>query len=148
MMCFYAELRWPRGRKKKEILNNGDISFSEAEFRFNKLGSSQTYLNARNQLIKVGFIKLTYRGGMARGDMNKYKLLWINGVRLDEMRWKRYPGENWEHEIPKIKDFIVGRGTRFKKKNNTLKKNTLNGTKPPTKVDPYAINPPIEVGCN
>ena len=150
MWCFVAELKFTGSRKKKNFAftNNAEVSFSEAEFRFNKLGSSQTYLNARNQLIEVGFIKVTYRGGMARGDMNKYKLLWINGVRLDEMRWKRYPGENWEHEIPKIKDFIVGRGTRFKKKNNTLKKNTLNGTKPPTKVDPYAINPPIEVGCN
>ncbi|SVD98283.1 uncharacterized protein METZ01_LOCUS451137, partial [marine metagenome] len=146
MMCFYAELRWPRGRKKQEILNNGDISFSEAEFRFNKLGSSQTYLNARNQLIKVGFIKLAYRGGMARGDMNKYELLFIEGVKHEEMRWKRYPDENWEHEIPKVKDYIVGRGTRFKKKNNTLQKYTHNGTNPPTKVDPIYANPPTKVG--
>ena len=148
MMCFYAELRWSGKGKKRKILNNGEISFSETEFKANKLGSSQTYINARNQLIKVGFIKLTYRGGMARGDMNRYKLLWVDGVRHDEMRWKLYPNENWEHEIPKIKDYIVGRKTQFKKKNNTLQKYTLNGINPPNGLDPYSVNPPNELGSN
>ena len=148
MMCFYTELRWSGKRKKRKILNNGEISFSEAEFKTNKLGSSQTYINARNQLIKVGFIKLTYRGGMARGDMNRYKLLWTQDVFRHEMRWQRYPHENWEQEIPKVKDYIVGRKTRFKKTNNTLKKYTLNGSKPPTKVDPIYANPPTKVGSN
>ena len=148
MMCFYTELRWSGKRKKRKILNNGEISFSEAEFKANKLGSSRTYINARNQLIKVGFIKVTYRGGMARGDMNRYKLLWTQDVFHHKMRWKRYPLENWEHEIPKIKDYIVGRETRFKKKNNTLQKHTLNGSKPPTKVDPIYANPPTKVGSN
>ena len=128
------------------ITNIFCLSFSEAEFKANGLGCSATYIKARNQLIEVGFIKITYRGGMGGGDMNKYKLLWVDGVRHDEMRWKRYPKENWEHEIPKIKDYIVGRETRFKKKNNTLQKNTLNGTKPPTKVDPILYNPPTTVG--
>ena len=130
MMCFYTELRWSGKRKKRKILNNGEISFSEAEFKANGLGCSATYIKARNQLIKVGFIKVTYRGGMARGDMNKYKLLWVDGVQHDKMRWKLYPDEDWEHEIPKVKDYIVGRGTRFKKKNNTLQKHTLNKIKP------------------
>ena len=148
MMCFYTELRWSGKGKKRTYTNNGKISFSEAEFKANKLGSSQTYLNARNQLIKVGFIKVTYRGGMARGDMNKYKLLWVDGVQHDKMRWKLYPDEDWEHEIPKVKDYIVGRKTRFKKKNNTLQKYTLNGANPPTKVDPIDANPPTKVGSN
>ena len=100
MMCFYTELRWTGKGRNKTFLNNGKISFSEAEFKFNKLGASQTYINARNKLIEVGFIKVTYRGGMARGDMNQYKLLWIVGVKQDEMRWKRYPNENWADEIP------------------------------------------------
>ena len=148
MMCFYTELRWSGKGKKLTYTNNGEISFSEAEFKANKLGSSQTYINARNQLIKVGFIKVTYRGGMARGDMNRYKLLWVDGVMHSEMRWKRYRLENWEHEIPKIKDYIVGRETRFKKKNNTLQKYTLNGDNPPTKVGPINANPPTKVGSN
>ena len=138
MMCFQTELRWSKGkrRSKRNILNNGNISFSEAEYRFNKLGASQTYINARNQLIKVGFIKITYHGGMARGDMNKYKLLWVDCVPHDEMRWKLYPLEDWEHKIPKVKDYAVGRSTRFKKINNTLESDTLNGTKSPKSLDP------------
>ena len=138
MMCFQTELRWSKGkrRSKRNILNNGNISFSEAEYRFNKLGASQTYINARNQLIKVGFIKITYHGGMARGDMNKYKLLWVDGVSHDEMRWKLYPLEDWEHEIPKVKDYAVGRKTRFKKSKNTLKNNTYNSTNPPKESAP------------
>ena len=148
MMCFYAELRWSGKGKKRVYTNNGEISFSEAEFKLNKLGASGTYLNARNQLIKVGFIKVTYRGGMARGDMNKYKLLWVDGVFHHEMRWKRFPDENWEHEIPKVKDYAVGRETRFKKINNTLKNDTLNGTNPPYGLDPINVNPPKEQGSN
>jgi hypothetical protein len=144
MMCFYAELRFSGKGKKRVYTNNGEISFSEAEFKANKLGSSQTYINARNQLIKVGLIKVTYRGGMARGDMNKYKLLWVDGVFHHEMRWKRFPDENWEHEIPKVKDYAVGRETRFKKINNTLKNKTLNGTNPPNGLDPINVNPPNE----
>ncbi|MBT3518797.1 MAG: hypothetical protein HN469_04975 [Candidatus Marinimicrobia bacterium] len=144
MMCFHAELRW-NGKKKKQVFtNNGEISFSEAEFKANKLGASQTYINARNQLIRLGFIKVTYRGGMARGDMNKYKLLWVDGVFHHKMRWKRFPNENWEHEIPKVKDYAVGRETRFKKINNTLKNKTLNGTNPPKGLDPISVNPPNE----
>ena len=138
MMCFQTELRWSKSKRKKSrtILNNGNIAFSEAEFKFNKLGASQTYINARNLLIKVGFIKLTYRGGMARGDMNRYKLLWTDDVPHDEMRWKLYPSKDWEHEIPKVKDYAVGRSTRFKKINNTLESDTLNGTKSPKSLDP------------
>ena len=148
MMCFYAELRWSGKGKKRVYTNNGEISFSEAEFKLNKLGASGTYLNARNQLIRVGFIKVMYRGGMARGDMNKYKLLWVDGVFHHKMRWKRYPNENWEHEIPKVKDYAVGRETRFKKINNTLKNDTLNGTNPPYGLDPINVNPPKEQGSN
>ena len=148
MMCFQAELRWSGKGKKRIFTNNGEISFSEAEFKFNKLGASQTYINARNKLIEVGFIKVTYRGGMARGDMNQYKLLWVDGVKHDEMRWKAYPEENWAHEIPKVKDYAVGRKTRFKKINNTLEDKTLNSTNPPSELDPIDAIPPDEQGCN
>ena len=85
---------------------------------------------------------------MARGDMNLYKLLWVNGVRHDEMRWKGYPEENWAHEIPKVKDYAVGRKTRFKKINNTLEDKTLNSTNPPSELDPIDATPPDEQGCN
>ena len=124
LWCFYSELRFTGSRNKEtfKYINNGEISFSEREFKFNKLGNSQTYLTARNQLIEVGFIKITYRGGMGRGDSNKYRLLFVQGVRHEHMRWKRYPKENWKREIPKAKDTLVGVRTRFKKKSSTLKR--------------------------
>ena len=68
--------------------------------------------------------------------MNRYRLLFIEGVNRDEKRWKRYPDDNWENEIPRIKNFSVGKGTRFKKKNNTLNNDTLDGTNPPKGLDP------------
>jgi hypothetical protein len=141
MMCFYTELRWTGKGKKRQFTNNGNVSFSEAEFKANGLGCSATFIKARNKLIKVGFIKITYRGGMARGDMNEYKLLWVDGVLHSEMKWKRYPDENWEQEIPKVKDYIVGRETRFKKSKPTLQKHTLNGANPPTKAYPSMLTP-------
>ena len=56
MWCLYAELRFSGSRKKGTFgfTNNGQISFTETEFRKNGLGVSQTYLNARNQLIEKG----------------------------------------------------------------------------------------------
>ena len=150
MWCFISELKFTGSRKKKtfSFTNNGKISFTEREFKTNGLGASGTYINARNKLIEVGFIKVTYRGGMARGDMNKYKLLWVDGVIESERRWKKYPEENWKHEIPTIKDYIVGRNTRFKKKKNTLIKDSLNGTKPPNRLNPLVHNLPENLGCN
>ena len=146
LWCMFAELKYTGSRKKKTFAytNNGKISFTEYEWKKQGLGSSSTYLNARNQLIEAGWIEVTYRGGMARGDMNKYKLLFIEGVKRDDKRWKRYPKENWKHEIPRVKNFVVGRETRFKKKNNTLKNKTLNGTNPPKGLDPISVNPPNE----
>ncbi len=77
MLCMYAELKFTGSRKKKNFAytNNGNISFTETEFKQQRLGASQTYLNAGNELIEVGFIEITYEGGMAKGDMNKNKLL-------------------------------------------------------------------------
>ena len=130
LFCMIAELRFTgvRGSKSKPFsyTNNKRISFSESEFRKQDLGASGTYISARNQLIRVGFIKITYRGGMARGDMNTYELL-INSELAPQLkqRWKRYPLENWDHEIPKIKEYMIGKGTRFKKINNTLKNQSL-----------------------
>ena len=142
LFCMIAELKHTGHRRSKKnpfrYTNNGRVSFSETEFRKQGLGASGTYLSARNHLIKVGLIRITYRGGMARGDMNTYELL-INSELAPQFRqrWRRYPDENWEHEIPKVKDYAVGRKTRFKKLKNTLKNNTLNGTTPPKELAPF-----------
>ena len=141
LFCMIAELRFTgeRGSKSKPFsyTNNKRLSFSESEFRKQGLGASGTYISARNQLIRVGFIRVTYRGGMARGDMNTYELL-INSDLAPQLkqRWRRYPDESWEHEIPKIKDYAVGKKTRFKKSKNTLKNNTYKSTNPPKELDP------------
>ena len=142
LMCMVAELRFTGSRKKKTFAytNNGKVSFTEYEWKEQDLGASQTYLNARNSLIKVGFIRTTYRGGMARGDMNTYELL-INSELAPQsrQRWRRYPNENWEHEIPKVKDYAVGKETRFKKSKNTLKNQSLNGINLPNKLESSLI---------
>ena len=53
---------------------------------------------------------------MCRGDMATYKILITSDLHPREMRWLRYPKENWEHDIPKQKKYQVGIGTRFKSK--------------------------------
>ena len=133
-----AELKFTGSRKKKTFAytNNGKIAFTEYEWKKQGLGVSNTYLRARNQLIRGGLIRITYQGGFARGDMNRYKLLFIEGVKRDDKRWKRYPDENWKDEIPTSKDLPIGKKTRFKKLKNTLKNDPLNGTNPPKELDP------------
>ena len=116
MMCFVAELRFTGRGKKRRYTNNGEISFTEREFKAQGLGCSETYLRARNLLIEVGFIKLKYRGGMTRGDRAKYRLLFIDDVLPKHQRWVKYPQENWVNNIPRVKHSIVGKETRFKSK--------------------------------
>ena len=139
-----AELKYTgkRGSKKHPFYytNNGKIAFTEYEWKKQGLGASATYVSARNKLIEVGLVRMTYQGGQARGDMNRYQLLFIEGVKRDNKRWKRYPDENWLDEIPQIKDYHIGRGTRFKKIKNTLKNDTLNVTYPPKELAPSKEN--------
>ena len=73
---------------------------------------------------------------MARGDLNQYRLLYLDeGVHINDMRWKRYPEENWKHEIPKAKGNKVGVHTRFKKGKYTLKEHTLSLVNDPTELE-------------
>ena len=113
--CFVFELKYRKGRRKRYVYyNNGEVSYTEIQFKEEFGRASNTYLNARNQLIKNGLIRQTYRGGMCRGDMATYKILITSDLHPREMRWLRYPKENWEHKIPKSKKYQVGIGTRFK----------------------------------
>ena len=75
--------------------------------------------------------------------MNTYELL-LNSemVPQHKQRWRLYPKKNWKHEIPKVKDYAVGKKTRFKKKNNTLKNKTLNGTNLPKELE-SSKEPPL-----
>ena len=110
----YASVK-EKKNKPVQYTNNDSISFTEIQFREFLGYCSTTYLNARNQLIEVGFIKQNYRGGMCRGDCARYRLLCVDGVRQESQRWRRYPEENWAEDIPKLKKQMVGVKTQFKK---------------------------------
>ena len=69
-------------------------------------------------------IRQTYQGGFGPGDMATYKVLITRDLNPKEMRWLRYPDENWEKEIPR-RNPQVGVETRFKSK-TTLANCTLN----------------------
>ena len=126
--CLVFELKFIKNKSmgRYSYPNNGQVSYTEGQFKDEFGYASNTYLTARNRLIEKGLIKQTYRGGMCRGDMATYKILITPDLREKEMRWLRYPEENWEKDIPKRKKQLVGVETQFKKK-ATLKKSTLNG---------------------
>ena len=115
LQCLLTELRYTRKKGLRKYTNNGEVSFTEVQFK--KLFSccSSTYLNARNQLIEVGIIKLTYRGGMGRGDMSRYRILLTDDVLRQNQRWRFYPVKEWSNEIPKPKKQLVGVKTQWKK---------------------------------
>jgi len=125
--CLVFELKFVKNKRKGRYSypNNGSVSFTEIQFKEEFGFASNTYITARNRLIHNGLIKQIYRGGFGAGDMATYKVLITPDLNPIEMRWLRYPDENWEHEIPRSKTRI-GIKTRFKSK-TTLKKSTLNG---------------------
>ena len=122
--CLVFELRYKRHKSGLSYYNNGDVSFTEIQFKEEFGYASNTYITARNKLIRNGLIRQTYQGGFGPGDMATYKVLITRDLNPKEMRWLRYPDENWEKEIPRI-NTQVGVGTRFKLK-TTLANCTLN----------------------
>ena len=114
--CLAMELKFSRKGSRIRYSNNGSVSYTEIQFKEEFGRASNTYLTARNQLIKNGLIRQTSRGGKCRGDMATYKILITSDLHPREMRWLRYPKENWECDIPKQKKYQVGIGTRFKSK--------------------------------
>ena len=122
LQCMLTEFKREKIKMKSErfskewvVINNGEISFTEVDFKKLTGRVSATYLNARKKLIEVGFIELRYRGGFGPGDRARYKLFVGTNLRKEEERWRRYPSENWSHEIPKSKKQLVGTNTQWKK---------------------------------
>ena len=115
--CLVSELKFHRNKKIKRTTypNNGSVSYTEIQFKEEFGHASNTYLSARNRLIRNGLIKQTYQGGSCRGDMATYKVLFTPDLNPNEMRWLRYPKENWGDEIPK-NNTQVGVETRFRSK--------------------------------
>ena len=126
--CLVFELKFVKNKRtgRYSYPNNRSVSFTEIQFKEEFGYASNTYITARNRLINNGLIKQTHRGGMCRGDMATYKILITPDLRESELRWLRYPKQNWEKEIPKNKNTLVGVKTRFKSK-PTLINSTLNG---------------------
>ena len=118
--CLMSEVdvKSAKSRKRSDAHiypNNGEISFTQSQFMSQFHCVKQSYINARNLLIKVGCIKMTYRGGTGIGDMAKYKILTLRHIPHEQQRWRNYPNKNWDHEIPKAKKSLVGVATRFTK---------------------------------
>ena len=116
LQCLYTEISKAKIKRKWKELNNGELSFTERDYKVLTGRCSSTYLNARNQLIEVGFIELTHRGGACRGDRAMYKILFgIKSMHKEKEKWRRYPDENWKKDIPKSKGMTIGIKTRWKK---------------------------------
>ena len=125
--CLVFELKFIKNKRtgRYSYPNNRSVSFTEIQFKEEFGYASNTYITARNRLIRNGLIRQTYQGGLCRGDMATYKILITSDLNPREMRWLQYPDKDWDHEIPRSKTKI-GIKTRFKSK-TTLKKSTLNG---------------------
>ena len=75
----------------------------------------------------------------------------LRNLKKEQERWRRYPDENWVHEIPKPKKQMIGIKTQWKKGQSgrktkaTLQKHTLNSTNHPIGADPKDEEAPNEV---
>ena len=116
LQCLWSEIRKVRVGKIYEERRNGKLSFTEVDYKKLTNRTSATYLSARNLLIEVGFIEVTHRGGSCRGDRSMYKVLFgITDMPRDKEKWRNYPKQNWKDLIPKAKNTLIGKKTRFKK---------------------------------
>ena len=115
LQCLVTEINKVKVKRDWKSFRNGELSFTEPDYIKLTGRSKQTYINARNQLIETGFIKMTHRGGNCRGDRAMYLVLIDKDVKIEKQRWRRYPEQNWANEIPKSKGLTIGKETRFKK---------------------------------
>ena len=115
LQCLVTEINKVQVKGDWKSFRNGELSFTESDYIKMTGRSKQTYLNARNQLIETGFIKITHRGGNCRGDRAMYRVLIADDVRIEHQRWRKYPEQNWANEVPKSRGLTIGKGTRWKK---------------------------------
>ncbi len=139
-----TELKLEKQNGKRIYVNNGEISCPHSQFKLLTVNikqpngcSKQAHQNVRDLLITVGFIEITKQGGRCRGDRHQYRILLekCGNVTREEERWRVYPRENWENEVPKNPNNLIGVETRFRN-NSTLTDCALNGSNPPNGVDP------------
>ena len=97
-------------RRILNIINNGEITYTFVEACKNHKIPKSTFLRARDQLIKVGFIEIAEDGGCHH--TTKYAI---------SNNWRNYPEQTFER--PKSGN-LVGIKTRWKK--DTVKSDTIN----------------------
>ena len=101
----------PFGKNKVRLIaNNGEITYTFKEARKNHKIPKSTFLRARDQLIKVGFIEIADDGGCHH--TTKYAI---------SNNWRNYPEQTFER--PKSGN-LVGMKTRWTK--DTVKSDTIN----------------------
>jgi DNA-binding PadR family transcriptional regulator len=117
LQCLVTEINKVQNKrtKKWEETRNGELSFTEVQYIQITGRSKGTYYNAIKELIGRGFIKITHRGGGGSGDRSTFEVLISEEFTKEKQRWRRYPTENWEKDIPKAKDNLVGKKTQWKK---------------------------------
>ena len=97
-------------RKERIIVNNGEITYTFVEAYKNHRIPQSTFLRARDQLIKVGFIEIAEDGGCHH--TTKYAI---------SNNWRHYPEQTFERTKS---GNLVGMKTRWKK--DTVKSDTIN----------------------
>ena len=97
-------------RRILNIINNGEITYTFVEASDNHRIPKSTFLRARDQLIKVGFIEIAEDGGCHH--TTKYSI---------SNNWRNYPEQTFER--PKSGN-LVGIKTRWTK--DTVKSDTNN----------------------
>ena len=107
LQCLVTEINKVKVKRDWKSFRNGELSFTEPDYIKLTGRSKQTYINARNQLIETGFIKMTHRGGNCRGDRAMYLVLIDKDIKIEKQRWRRYPEQNWANEIPKFKGLTI-----------------------------------------
>ena len=115
LQCFATEIRKKQQGRKWSIVNNGELSVTQSQFLKLTGYSKSTYIKERNRLIEHGFLIITYLGGGGSGDRSLYKLLICDDIPKEKQRWRRYPKEDWKHEVPKRENNLIGKRTQWKK---------------------------------
>ena len=109
LKCIFTD-RTIGKRKERIIVNNGEITYTFVEAWKNHRIPKSTFLRARDQLIKVGFIEIADDGGCHH--TTKYAI---------SNNWRNYPEQTYER--PKSGN-LVGIKTRWGK--DTVKSDTIN----------------------
>ena len=118
LQCLVTEINKVQNTrtKKWKEQRNGEVSFTESQFRKLTGYTKVTFNTSKNILVERGLIKITHLGGGGgSGDRSMYEVLICDDVPKEKQRWRRYPKENWKHEVPKRKNNLIGKKTQWKK---------------------------------